>query len=83
MTTPKTTQVADDTWEQRTSKQQELFLAVRATMEANKLQLAFAELFGKRAVFVQGNTRFEARRVLNTTYIIDRRLADRRNNKKH
>lgn len=65
-------------WEQRMANQSELFVAVRATTEANKVQLAFAKLFGKRAVYVQGDTRLETRRVANTTYVIDKRLTDRR-----
>ena len=36
-------------------------------------------LCGKELVLVQGERRFETRRLLNKVYLMDRRLIDRRN----
>lgn len=59
--------------------QNTLYHALEAACKTNKLVLAFAELFGEKAELVQGERRFETRRLGATTYLIgERRSEDRR-----
>lgn len=56
-----------------------LYAALIASVRSNFLELSFAKMFGKKAEIVQGDRRFECRRVGKTTYLlIDRREEERR-----
>lgn len=56
-----------------------LYSAAQATFKSSKLQMAFVELFGAKAEIVQGERRFETRRLGATTYLIgERRNGERR-----
>lgn len=52
--------------------------AASNTHNLGKMQFKFIELFGKQAEFVQGERRFQTRRLRNKTYLMDARLLERR-----
>jgi hypothetical protein len=60
---------------------EKIYEAAHNMHQASALEIKFAELFGTKATLVQGEQRFETRRVGNTTYLMDRRLTDRRTTK--
>ena len=60
---------------------EQIYEAAHNMHKASPLEIKFAELFGKKAVLVQGERRFECRRIGNKTYLMDRRLQDRRTTK--
>lgn len=48
------------------------------TAKSSAAKFWLVQLFGKQAELVQGERRFQTRRFFNTTYLMDRRLVDRR-----
>lgn len=60
-------------------EENKLYEAAQAAFKCSKLQMTFVELFGKKAEIVQGERRFQTRRLGDTTYLIgERRDGDRR-----
>ena len=48
------------------------------TAKISAAKFWLVQLFGQQAELIQGERRFQTRRFFNTTYLMDRRLVDRR-----